>query len=140
MSFSIIARRHAAKILVSLAKEEPPTADVQAMAVSGRVEVVVIIRPTRYSLPTPMEANITDIRARGFEVAPLSSPTPVPTVELTEPEQRVLAALSSTPATARAIARKAGYSPKTGKIRVILPALVRKGLAAHSQGGGYKLA
>lgn len=141
MPHEMIARRLAARGLVSLAKHDPPTVDIAASATSREVEVIVIIRPVRYEPTSALDSLLSQLRAHGFQAAPLSpSPSPIPAVELTDTDKQILSVLSESFKKKRTIAIEAGYSEHTNAVKTSLAKLVRLNLAANQRGRGYRLA
>lgn len=144
-----IARRHAAKVLVSLSKGEPPEGTITEAVSDGRIEVMIIVAPVRYlvapsvSLPSFLDEARTKY---GVDVRPMSPPAPAAgpeesaqATELSDTDRTVLSVLSPAFKKARTIAIEAGFAPKTASVRVSLAKLVRLGLATNQRSFGYRL-
>lgn len=93
----------------------------------------------------PVEAVRIEVRAGQLRIEVDISPEeaqrllgPRPPPDLSTPERRVLEAMTAEPQTAKAIARRAGYS-SASYVRAALKALERRGLVARA-GGKYRLA
>lgn len=146
MSALIPSRKHAAQLLAALADVPGPQDDdsVCEVVTDGRWEVTIVVRPARYTA-TIGGAEIMSVRdaireflSRPPTEAATAAASPPPRAHVLEQvHQRVLAVLSDVPQKSRTIARKAGYSPTTAKVRLALAELVRLGLARHVEGDGY---
>lgn len=85
-----------------------------------------------------LEVSPKDEPVRQELLARVTEPIPV-AADLDETDRIVLSVLAPSWQPARTIARKAGFSPNTAKVRVSLGKLVRSGVAENERGRGYRL-
>lgn len=139
---STVARRAAARIMLSLAKIEVSEETVTESIGDGQREVLVIIRPVRYGVARDlnMEAFKQELRDRfGLEVMGMTQPAqPQAGPELKEIHQRILSKLTRQPVSLKTLARLCVLSPKSGHLREAVRQLKNWGLILCSA-AGYSL-
>lgn len=136
-----VARRVAAKVMVSLSKADQTSEAVSESVSDGLREVVIIIRPVRFGVgrDLDMDALRRELADRfGLEARPLERSETASPLELRNIHRRLLRQLTSKPASLRTLARSLTLSSKSGHLRTALAELVRWELVRKSE-GGYSL-